>query len=80
MAERLGIYHDAFMASASRIAPTRRSLSLDEASAIVIDEHATRGVTLREGAAREVAAELLRPRFWRMLHPLRAPRERRTAG
>ena len=78
--DRLSAYHEAFVASASRIAPVRRTLSLDEAEAIVIDEHSTRGITLRGGAAREVADELLWPRLWRLLHPFKAHRERRMRG
>lgn len=78
--EQLEMYHDAFVASASRIAPPRGSLSLDEAEAIVIDEHSARGITLRDGAARKVADELLWPHLWRWLHPFKAHRERRLRG
>jgi hypothetical protein len=78
--DRLATYQEAFVACASRIAPARRSLFLEEAVSIVRHEYAARGISLPEDAARATARELLRPPLWPFLHPLRARREGWTWG
>lgn len=70
--DRLSTYQEAFTGSVSRIAPARRHLPLEQAVAIVLEEHATRGVTLPEESARLIARRLLWHPMWSLLRPVRA--------
>jgi hypothetical protein len=69
--DRLATFQEALIGSGQRIAPGRRSLSLDRAVAIVLDEYGTRGISLSFDAARSIARKLLWHPLWSVLHPVR---------
>jgi len=70
--DRLAMYQEAFVGSASRIAPHRRSLSLDQAVVIVLDEYGRREITLPDDSARMIARKLLWHPLWSILRHFRS--------